>query len=137
MNFVIRCIVVVISQFLNQTNEFFNNFQFCMFQCFFQSSQFNQNTNEFFFSHSNIRFQLISSVIEIFSRCINAKTITTNTFSAFRMIFYHDAKTKKQKTIYANHENKIIVFDDVVVQTKTIAKFVKKYNDVIRYEKFS
>ena len=53
------------------------------------------------------------------------------------MIFHHDTKTKKQKTIYTNHETKIIVFDDVIVQTKTIAKFVKKHNDVIRYEKNS
>ena len=53
------------------------------------------------------------------------------------MIFHHNTKTKKQKTIYTNYENKIIVFNDVIVQTKTIAKFIKKYNDVIRYEQFN
>ena len=47
------------------------------------------------------------------------------------MILHHDTKTKQQKTIHTNNENRIVVFDDVVVQTKTIAKFAKKHDDVI------
>ena len=42
------------------------------------------------------------------------------------MIFYHDTKTKQQKTIHTDYKNKIIVFDNVVVQTKAVAKFAKK-----------
>ena len=47
------------------------------------------------------------------------------------MIFYHDTKTRQQKTIHTNNKNKIVVFDDIVVQTKAIAKFAKKHDDVI------
>ena len=46
------------------------------------------------------------------------------------MIFHHNTKAKQQKTIHTNHKNKIIVFDDIVVQTKTIAKFAKKHDNV-------
>lgn len=54
----------------------------------------------------------------------------TNTFDIFRIILHYNTKTKKQKTIYVYHRNKIIIFNNIVIKTKTIARFFKKHNDV-------
>ena len=48
------------------------------------------------------------------------------------MIFYHDTRIKQQNTIHARNKNGVIVFDNIVIKTKTIAKFAEKHDDVIR-----
>ena len=47
------------------------------------------------------------------------------------MILYHDTKTKQQKTIHTDNEDKAAVFDDVVVQTKAVAGFARGHDDVV------